>query len=278
MASSLDGSSLMRPLLPPALRPAALAFALLGAAPAGAALDESAALRASQQALGRELRDVTFLTATGERLRLSELRGQPVVISMIYTSCPAICPATTRQLAAAVGVARGVLGPAGFAVLSVGFDTVHDTPQALKAFAAEQRVADARWWFVTASPADIARLTADTGFWYAPGSGMFDHLIQTTLLDGRGRVVRQLYGNEFGARELIDPLRKAALGAPLTDADATTLWRRVRLLCTVYDARLGRYRIDYSLAVSLLIALTTLIALLVVVVRAWRGGPPRGAA
>jgi protein SCO1/2 len=197
---------------------------------------------------------------------------------MIHTSCSGICPATTRQLAAAVRVARGALGPAGFTVLSVGFDTTRDTPRALWEFAAAQRVSDPHWSFVTARPEDIAQLAADTGFWFAPGGGGFEHLIQTTLLDGRGRVVRQLYGNEFSALELTDPLRRAALGAPLPDSPIRALFNRVRLLCTVYDARLGRYRFDYTLALSVLIALTALAGLLVVVGRAWRRGPPGGTA
>ena len=223
------------------------------------------------------MRDVGFLTDTGEQVRLSDLRGKPVVISMIYTSCSSICPLTTRQLAAAVRVARGALGPSGFTVLSIGFDTARDTPQALHVFAAEQGVSDPRWWFVSASPEDIARLSADIGFWFAPGSGgMFDHLIQTTLLDGRGRVVRQLYGNEVSGLQLADPLRRAALGAPLGGKPVRSLFDRVRLLCTVYDVRLGRYRVDYSLALSILIALSTLIALLIVVARAWRHGLTRG--
>jgi protein SCO1/2 len=261
-----------------ATAPVTLALALAAAMPAHAAFDPEAALRASQQAIGREVGDVTFLTSSGAQLRLSELRGRPVVVSMIYTSCASICPATTRQLATAVRLARGALGASGFTVLSVGFDTTRDTPQALAAFASAQRVGDANWLFVTADSTAIARLASDTGFWFAPGAGMWEHLIQTTLLDGRGRVIRQLYGNDFAGAQLADPLKKAALGAPLGPAPVASLLDRIRLLCTVYDARLGRYRIDYSLAISILIALSTLIAVLVMVARAWRAGPPRGAA
>ena len=257
---------------------ALLALALLAPPPARSAFDEAAALRASQAALGREVRDVTLLTAAGRPLRLTELRGRPVVISMIYTSCAGICPATTLALAAGGRVARGALGPEGFTMLSVGFDTARDTPQALQAFASAQRVNDPRWLFVSASEADIARLGQDTGFWFAPGAGMFEHLIQTTLLDSRGRVVRQIYGNRFTPLEFTDPLRTAALGAPLGAAPVRSLIDRVRLLCTVYDVRLGRYRVDYSLALSILIAITTAAALLTFVARAWRRGPPRGRA
>jgi len=234
------------------------------------AFDEAAALRASQQAIGTEARNVSLTSSAGERIRLEQFRGHPLVLSMIYTSCAGICPLTTQRLAAAVRVARGALGTDGFTVLSVGFDTARDTPQALREFAAEQRVGDAHWILATGAPEQIETLAHDTGFWFVAASGSFDHLAQTTLLDARGRVVLQLYGNEFQPLDLAEPLRKAALGAPVSGAAPWSLLSKVRLLCTVYDARLGRYRTDYSLALSILIALTTLSGLLVIVSRAWR--------
>ena len=218
---------------------AGLALAALAGPALSAAFDTAAALRASQGALGTEVRDVGFVDQHGERLRLTALRGHPVVISMIYTSCASICPTTTRQLAAAVQIARGALGTDGFSVLSVGFDTAHDTPKALQAFASERHIQDPRWYFVTATPEAIRQLATDTGFWYRPSGGMFEHLIQTTLLDARGRVVRQVYGNEFSPLTLMDPLKRLALGAPLGDAPLLSLIERIRLLCTVYDVRLG---------------------------------------
>ena len=257
--------------------PAALLALLTSPAPA-AGFDEGLALRMSQQVIGHEVRDLSFVASNGERMRLADLRGQPVVISMIYTSCAGICPATTRQLSAAVRVARGAVGPGGFTVLSVGFDTTHDTPQALHDFAVTQHITDPRWHFVTASRDDIAQLAADTGFWFAPGAGLFEHLVQTTLLDGRGRVALQLYGNEFRPLDLAEPLRKAVLGAPRAAGLVLSSSGRVRVLCTVYDARLGRYRADYTLALSILIAASALIVLLVIVARAWRFGGRRGAA
>lgn len=258
-APLLRGLVLARLLLPGLLLPGA-----------AGAFDEAAAMRASQQAIGREVRDVGLVASSGEPMRLADLRGRPLVLSMIYTSCAGICPETTQRLAAAVRVARGALGAGGFTVLSVGFDSAHDTPRALQEFAAAQRVGDAHWILAAGAPGEIATLAHDTGFWFAPGSAIVDHLVQTTLLDGRGRVVLQIYGDEFRPLDLAEPLRKLALGAPVIGAGAPSLLGRVRLLCTVYDARLGRYRTDYTLALSLLIALSTLVALLVIVSRAWR--------
>jgi len=257
-------------------RGALLAAVALLSAPAWA-FDEPAAMQASQAAVGREVRDVELVTAAGQHVRLSEFRGKPVVVSLIYTSCAGICPLTTQRLAAAVRVAREAVGADGFTVLSIGFDTAHDTPQALKGFAAAQRVGDAHWLFASADTDAIARLAADTGFWYAPGAGLFEHIVQTTLLDARGRVALQVYGEDFAPPELAEPVRTAALGAPIA-ASAPSLLRRVRLLCTVYDPRLGRYRTDYSLALSLLIAVSSLVGLLVLVGRAWREAGRRGAA
>jgi protein SCO1 len=196
---------------------------------------------------------------------------------MIYTSCRSVCPTTTRHLGSVVRLAREVLGQQSFVVLSVGFDTPRDTPAALKLFAQEQRIDDPNWHFVATTPDGIRQLAADVGFWLAPSGGGFDHVAQTTVLDARGRVVRQLYGDNFPAPQLVDPLRRAALGAPLVDAPVRSLIDRLRLLCTVYDPRLGRYRADYSLALSVVIALTTTLAVLVVVVRTWRAGRSRRA-
>jgi len=235
-----------------------------------AGFDESAALQASQGALGREVRDVEFIGSRGERPRLAALRGQPVVISMIYTNCSSVCPATTRHLAQVVRSAREALGASRFTVLSVGFDPVHDTPQALGAFAREQRIDDPQWLFVSTTPQGVRRLADDTGFWFSGSGGFYEHLTQTTILDARGRIIRQLYGDGFAGPQFIEPLRRAALGAPIVDAPFASLVTRLRLLCTVYDARLGRYRFDYSLALSMLIALTTLLVVLGLVARAWR--------
>ncbi len=243
---------------------------------AAAALDDAAAMRDSQAAIGREVGDVAFVTSAGTTVRLGALRGKPLVISLIYTSCAGICPATTRQLAAAVQVARGILGVDGFNVLSVGFDVARDTPQALGAFAAQQRAGDAHWLFAGGSQDAVDALARDTGFRFAPLGGGFEHLIQTTVLDGRGRVVLQLYGNEFRPLDLAEPLRRIALGAPVTSPSPSSLFARVRLLCSVYDPALGRYRTDYTMALSLAIAVSTLVGLLAIVIRAWRHGARRG--
>ena len=98
------------------------------------AYDEKQALQISQAVLGKIPRDVTFTRADvtdGTNLaRLSDYRGKPLVVSLVYTSCHHICPTTTQHLAKIVRTARAALGTDSFRVITVGFDTPKDTSAA----------------------------------------------------------------------------------------------------------------------------------------------------
>lgn len=248
----------------------AAALVLSVATAAGAGFDPDEAMRASQAAIGRTVADQELLTDRGERLRLSTLRGRPVVVSMIYTSCVHICAPTTLELRRAVREARVALGQSPFAVLSVGFDTRNDTPQRLAEFARSMHIEDRDWHFATADEATIAALSRDLGFMYVPAVGGFDHLVQTTILDDQGRVFRQLYGQSFTGPVLIDPLRRVRIGASPMATGAPGVLERVRLLCTVYDPKSGRYRFDYSLILSGLIGIGCFALIAVFIGRNWR--------
>src|SRR5688500_19964346 len=66
------------------------------------AFDEKLALKESQAAIGRQVGDYRFLNSDGKEVRLSDLRGKPLVVHFIYTGCFQVCPATTQVLATAV--------------------------------------------------------------------------------------------------------------------------------------------------------------------------------
>ncbi|MBK6293076.1 MAG: SCO family protein [Rhodoferax sp.] len=60
--------------------------------------DSIAAVRASQAAIGRSVSDWRFLDQTGKEIRMSDLRGKPLVVSFMYTGCFQVCPTTTQFL------------------------------------------------------------------------------------------------------------------------------------------------------------------------------------
>lgn len=215
--------------------------------------DGNAAYSLSQQAIGRAVGDYRFTAADGRELRLSELRGRPVVVSLVYTSCYRICSMTTRSLARVVRAARAVLGNDSFVVLTIGFDTPVDTPQAMGAFAIEQGVRETDWYFLSGDAATLAALTRDLGFTFQHSPKGFDHLLQTTLLDADGRIYRQVYGEVIESPWLVEPLKQLVFGTRPDDGAVTEIVNRVRMYCVSYDPATGTYRYDYSLYIGIAI-------------------------
>lgn len=254
---------------------AALAFGVvLGSVQAraeteGATLEAGAVLERSQRALGTTVGDHGFRAADGRPLRLAELRGRPVLVNFVYTGCSQVCPTTTRFLARAVNEADRTLGPGRYAVATIGFNYPYDTPEAMRAFAKQQGIERADWHFLSPEAGTIEAVTRELGFSFAASAGGFDHLTQVTILDAGGRVAAQVYGEDFEVPMLVDPLKALLTGAPLPEITLGSVVERVRLLCTVYDPRTGRYRLDYRIVLEILTGSSIVIAVLAYLLREW---------
>ena len=211
---------------------------------------DAAALRASQAAIGRVTGDHEFTDQRGRPLRLADLRGRPLALNLVYTSCYDVCSSLTLYLRDAVRIARETLGPQSFSVLTVGFDTAHDSPERMRVFARDRGIDDPNWHLVSADPATVRRLTDEVGFTWAATPTGFDHVAQVSILDADGRVVRQVYGQDFAPPALVEPLKALVLGRTLERLSVRGLIDRVRLYCSVYDPTSGRYRFDYAMLAS----------------------------
>jgi protein SCO1/2 len=209
-------------------------------------LDEKEALKLSQSAIGKQLGDYSFQSMGGRTVRLSDYRDKPLVIDMIYTHCPFVCATKTRNLEA-LKLSRDALGSDSFRVLTIGFDTENDTPEAMDAFAKRTGTKIANWEFVSAEADTIKKLSGDLGFVFSPSPrGGFDHITQTTFIDGQGRVYQQIYGDEFDNQTLLEPLKNMIYNIKAAEPGFAGLTNRVRLFCTIYDAQAGKYIVDYS--------------------------------
>lgn len=223
----------------------------------------------SQAAIGRLSQDATFRDVDGRPVALAGLRGKPLLVSLIYTSCEHTCPLITQNIQRAVRAAQGVLGPESFAVATVGFDIRNDTPVAMRQFARMQGADLPGWRFLAADGAAIDRLASDTGFVYYASARGFDHIAQVTLLDAQGRVYRQIYGSAFDPPAIIEPLKELVLGGERSLFELSGLLDRFKLFCTYYDPASDAYRADYGVIVSLIAMLTSFIAASAFVVREW---------
>ena len=211
-------------------------------------LDEGTALAAGQAVVGKAVPDFTLLDRRGKPVRLADYKGKPLLVSFIYTGCFEICPTNTRILHDAVKGLDKLLSPNQFQVVSIGFNQPFDSPTAMRAFAAQQRIDYPNWEFLSPHANIVEPLTRAFGFSYVQTPAGFDHILGVTVVDAEGRIHSQVWGDKLTALQIGEPLRQLLGRAPLTQREGIAdLVERVRILCTVYDPETGTYRFKYAL-------------------------------
>ena len=114
----------------------------------------------------------------GAPLRLADMRGRPVVVTFLYTTCEDTCPLTASQ----IRVALDELGH-DVPVVAVSVDPANDTPRRARAFALEHGLHGRMRWAL-GDAERLARLWRAYGV--APQRADAEHTASTVLLDGRG--------------------------------------------------------------------------------------------
>lgn len=114
----------------------------------------------------------------GAPLRLADMRGRPVVVTFLYTTCRDTCPLTASQ----IRVALDDLGH-DVPVVAVSVDPANDTRRRARAFSLRHGMhGRMRWALGNAS--QLQRLWRAYGV--APQTAGAEHTASTVLLDGRG--------------------------------------------------------------------------------------------
>jgi protein SCO1/2 len=148
----------------------------------------------------------------GTSFRLQDLAGAYVVVALIFTRCPSVCPTLVRRLrAAAQRMPEAVRSQARFALFSI--DPEHDSVAALHAYR-EQHGLDVDHFTLARADADAVReLGATLGFGFSTEAGNLPtHSKLITLLDRAGRVVLQR-ADLAADPDLVQRAIQSALGA-----------------------------------------------------------------
>ncbi|MET0835318.1 MAG: SCO family protein, partial [Thermoleophilaceae bacterium] len=143
--------------------------------------DEPAATAGFQGALmpeGVKAPDFNLTNQDGEPVSMRELRGSPVVVTFLYTTCEDTCPIQAQTV-------RGALDQLGHDVpaIAIAVDPPRDTPDRAKAFLSEQR-ALGRIDFVLGTRAALKPVW--DGFFVRPQSVTEEHQARFTLVDAKG--------------------------------------------------------------------------------------------
>ncbi|MGH2764010.1 MAG: SCO family protein [Thermoleophilaceae bacterium] len=122
--------------------------------------------------------DFTLTNQDGERISMRDFRGQPVIVTFLYTSCEDSCPVQAQ-------IVRGALDQLGEDVpaIAIAVDPPRDTAESARAFLAEQR-ATGRIDFVLGTRAELRPLWE--GYYIRPQSVTQEHQARFTLVDERG--------------------------------------------------------------------------------------------
>ena len=127
----------------------------------------------------------------GKPAGLDRYRGQPVLISMFYASCPHVCPmliSTIQRMERELPEAQS----GKLRVLMVSLDPARDTPEKLKDLAQRHHAELARWTFARTNAPSVRKLAAVLNIQYRQlPDGEFNHSTVISLLDSEGRIAAQ---------------------------------------------------------------------------------------
>jgi protein SCO1/2 len=186
--------------------------------------------------------DLVFHDETGQAVPLRSYFGdKPVVLEMVYFTCPSLCPMSMHE--SVVSLKRLTLVPGlDYNVVVVSFDP-DDTPSVAAQKKAEYEKQFGRsgfntgFHFLTGSKQSTEKLAAATGFGYRydPVSKQFIHAAGIMVATPDGRMSRYFYGIDYSPTDLRMALSDASLHKISSPVDY------VLQFCFHYDAAQGKY-------------------------------------
>ena len=210
-----------------------------------------------------------FIDSEGQPFQLSDAlhRGKPVVLTLVYYRCPALCSLVLSGLTRSLRNLDLKLGE-DYRVVTVSIDPTETSRQAAESKRGHLQALGVdplspAWTFATGKDEDIHALAGALGFQYTydEASKQYAHAAAIFVLSPDGKISRYLYGIDFPTRDVKMALVEAGKGKVGTALD------RVLLTCFKYDATtrkfepyvLGFVRIGASFV---FVALATLLTVL----------------
>ena len=123
--------------------------------------------------------DFTLTDQDGDEISMRSLRGSPVIVTFLYTTCEDTCPTQAQQV-------KGALDELGEDVpaVAVAVDPPRDNPARARAFLSEQRMTG-RMSFALGTRAQLEPVWK--GFAVEPQRDDLEHTGRFVLVDAKGR-------------------------------------------------------------------------------------------
>ena len=162
--------------------------------------------------VGDPVPDIPFTNQLAKPVLLSDYRGQVVVFSFIFTTCPfpTMCPRMSSHFKLTQALLKtDPSGPTNWHFFSVTIDPRTDTPAVLQRYAEGQGADGSHWSFLTGDEKDIEGLGRRFGLSFMREGGVLNHNLRTVVVNPQGKVAKTLIGNEWKPAELVEAMRAA---------------------------------------------------------------------
>ncbi len=162
--------------------------------------------------MGAPIPDVAFVDQDGNHVNLSSFRGEAVIITFIYTSCPMpnFCPLMDKNFQKMQAKLKENGNILRARLLSVSFDPEVDTPAVMKTHA-DSLGADKRLWsFVTGDRDAIDKFASGFGVSISRATNDprdITHNLRTAIIDRQGNLVQVYNGNEWTPEQVLADVR-----------------------------------------------------------------------
>jgi protein SCO1/2 len=191
--------------------------------------------------------DLEFKDETGKTVKLGDYfhAGKPVILNLVYYTCPMLCGEELTGEASALSMLKFTPGKE-YEIVSVSFnpnETPNDAAAKKKIYVGrinehlDHKTDGSGWHFLTGQEPQIRQLAQAVGFHYRydPASRQYIHATGLTIVTPAGKIAQYYYGVEFAPRDLRLGLIEASQEKIGNVVD------EVLLYCCKYDPKTGRY-------------------------------------
>ena len=157
------------------------------------------------------LPDISLVDQNGKPIVLSSLKGKPLLVDFIYTSCPGPCRTMTLSMEGVAAKLGPALGPR-VAFISISIDPEHEGPPQLLSYAKKLNAERAGWLFLSGGPEEIDSVLAAFHLKRerAP-DGEIEHLEEVMLIAADGHILKVYQGEVLHADTVLADLRRAGV-------------------------------------------------------------------
>jgi protein SCO1/2 len=165
--------------------------------------------RVTPLAVGYEIPDVPFLDQTGKPFKMSDLRGQDVVLAFVYTRCqdPRMCPLISAKFHAL----QSRIGSRKMHLVEVTLDPSYDRPAVLDRYGKLFGADPAKWTLAVGDAEPTLDFAARFGVTAFPDQTVgLIHSENTVEIDPQGRITNMITETSWSPDQIIADMDNAA--------------------------------------------------------------------